>query len=261
MGYSALEEIMGSSQRIICVTGATSGIGRATAQRFLKEGWKVIAIGRRHERLESLAAEGGASLLPLPLDVSDRDAVAKAFASLPEAFAPIDVLVNNAGGAHGLSKTMDASLDDWETMIDANIKGVLYCTKAVVQSMVDRGTGHIVNIGSIAAFTAYPGANTYGGTKAFVAQFTRNLRSDLHGTNVRATNIEPGLLESEFSVVRMKGDTEKADAVYANCQPLRPEDLADIVYYTVTLPPHVNIGRLQVTPVCQSDAGSVIYRD
>ena len=251
---------MGSGQRIACVTGATSGIGRATAQRFLREGWKVIAIGRRSERLEELAAEGGACVLPLSLDVSDRAAVAKAFASLPEAFTPIDVLVNNAGGAHGMDKIMTADLDDWETMINANIKGVLYCTKAVVQSMVDRSTGHIVNIGSVAAYTAYAGANTYGGTKAFVAQFSRNLRSDLHGTNVRVTNIEPGLLESEFSLVRLKGDTGKATAVYADCQPLRPEDLADILYYIVTLPSHVNIGRLQVTPVCQSDVGSAIYK-
>ena len=252
---------MGSGQRIACVTGATSGIGRATALRFLKEGWKVIAIGRRRERLAELAAEGGDAVLPLSLDVRDRDAVAKAFASLPKDFTPIDVLVNNAGGAHGQDKIMDASLDDWDVMVDANIKGVLYCTKAVVQDMVDRGTGHIVNIGSVAAFTAYPGANTYGGCKAFVAQFSKNLRSDLHGTKVRVTNIEPGLLESEFSFVRLKGDTGRASAVYADCQPLVPEDLADVVYYTVTLPSHVNIGRLEILPVCQSDGGSVIYRE
>lgn len=248
------------AQRIICVTGATSGIGRGVARRFLKEGWKVIAIGRRRDRLDELAAEGGASLLPLSLDVSDKEAVAKAFASLPAAFSPIDVLVNNAGGAHGLDKAMDASLEDWETMINVNVKGLLYCTKAVVSQMAGRGAGHIVNIGSVAAHTAYPGANTYGGCKAFVAQFSRNLRSDLHGTNVRVSNIEPGLLESEFSLVRLKGDQNRAESVYAGCTPLTPEDLADIVWYVTNLPAHVNIGRLEVTPVCQSDGGSVVFK-
>lgn len=252
---------MATDQRIICVTGATSGIGRATALRFLKEGWKVIAVGRRRERLDELAAKGGASLLPVQLDVSDREAVAKAFSSLPEAFKPIDVLVNNAGGAHGRDKVMESSLDDWETMINANIKGVLYCTKAVVDDMVKRDKGHIVNIGSVASIYAYPGANTYGGTKAFVAQFTQNLRSDLHGTKVRTTNIEPGLLESEFSLVRFKGNADQASSVYTNCQPLLPEDLADIIHYVVSVPAHVNIGRLQVMPVCQSDGGTVIYKE
>jgi NADP-dependent 3-hydroxy acid dehydrogenase YdfG len=255
-----MEENMASDQRIVCVTGATSGIGRATALRFLKEGWKVIAVGRRRERLEELAAGGGPALLPLPQDVGDREAEAKAFSSLPETFKPLDVLVNNAGGAHGRDTIMNASLDDWETMINVNIKGVLYCTMAVVKDMVKRDRGHIVNIGSVASFFAYPGANAYGGTKAFVAQFTQNLRSDLHGTKVRTTTIEPGLLESEFSLVRFKGDAERAGAVYADCRPLLPEDLADIIHYVVSVPPHVNIGRLQVMPVCQSDGGSVIYK-
>ncbi len=251
---------MASDQRVICVTGATSGIGRATARRFLKEGWKVIAIGRRRERLEELAAEGGDSLLPVVLDVSDKAAVNKAFGSLPEAFVPIDVLVNNAGGAHGLDKAMDASLDDWETMVNVNIKGVLYCTKVVLGDMAKRNVGHIVNIGSVASFTAYPGANVYGGVKAFVGQFSRNLRADLFGTNVRVTNIEPGLLESEFSLVRFKNDKDRASTVYSDCEPLKPEDLADIVHYVVSVPRHVDIARLQVYPVCQSDTGSRVFK-
>ena len=251
---------MASNHRIICVTGATSGIGRATVLRFLKEGWKVIAVGRRRERLDELAAESGGMLLPVPLDVSNRAAVAQAFASLPDEFVPIDILVNNAGGALGQDKAMDASIDDWETMVDVNIKGVLYCTKVVVGDMAKRGAGHIVNIGSVAATAAYAGANVYGSTKAFIAQFSRNLRSDLHGTNVRVTNIEPGLLESEFSQVRFKGNTEKAGSVYAGAEPLTPEDMADIIHYVVSVPRHVNIANLVVTPVCQSDQGTQIYR-
>lgn len=251
---------MTSEQRVICITGATSGIGKATAKRFIKEGWKVIATGRRRERLAELALECGEDLLPVPLDVGDRKAVADAFAALPAKFKPIDVLVNNAGGAIGLDKAMDASLDDWETMVRSNILGVLYCTRAVVADMAARKSGTIVNISSVAAYTAYSGANVYGGVKAFVNQFSRNLRSDLHGTNVRVCNIEPGLLESEFSAVRFKGDEERAASVYANCQPLKPEDLADIIHYVSTVPPHVNIGRLQVMPVCQSETGTQVFK-
>lgn len=251
---------MASDQRVICVTGATSGIGKATALRFLREGWKVIAAGRRRERLAEIALEAGADFLPLPLDVSDRDAVRAAFASIPPAFRPIDVLVNNAGGAIGLDSAMNASLDDWEAMVNTNVKGVLYCTRAVVGDMAARGSGFIVNVSSIAAYTAYAGANVYGGTKAFVSQFSRNLRSDLHGTGVRVSNIEPGMLESEFSTVRFKGDSAKAGSVYEGSEPLTPDDLADIIYYVVNTPPRVNIGRLQVMPVCQSETGTQVYR-
>lgn len=252
---------MTSGKRIICVTGATSGIGRATAVRFLREGWKVIAVGRRRERLDELVAEYGDAVFALPLDVTDKSAVFNAFSSLPEAFSAIDVLVNNAGGAHGLDKAVEASLDDWETMVDVNIKGLLYCTKAVLARMTERGVGHIVNIGSVASYTAYAGANVYGGTKAFVQQFSRNLRADLHGTGVRVTNLEPGLLESEFSLVRLKGDEAKASAVYAGCDPLTPADLADIIHYVTGLPRHVDIELVRVKPVCQSDCGNQIYKD
>ena len=251
---------MASYKGIVCVTGATSGIGNAVARRFLKDGWKVVAIGRRRERLDDLAKEYGEAVLPLPLDVTDRNAVKKAFSSLPAAFLPLDVLVNNAGGAFGLDTAQDASLDDWEGMVDVNVKGLLYCTKAVVAGMAERGKGHIVNIGSVAAFTAYRGANVYGATKAFVQQLSRNLRSDLHGTGVRVSNLEPGLVQSDFSLVRLK-DEAKAEAVYADCEPLQPEDLADLVSYIVNAPAHVNINKVEIMPVCQSDVGTHIFKE
>lgn len=254
-----MEVFMATGTRVLCVTGATSGIGRATAVRFLREGWRVIAVGRRRERLDELAAEYGENLLPLQLDVSDRDAVLKAFAALPEAFAPVDVLVNNAGGAYGQDKAMDASLDDWDIMVNVNVKGMMYCTKAVIGQMAERGEGHIVNIGSVAAHTTYPGANVYGGCKAFVYQFSDNLRSDLHGTGVRVTNVEPGLLESEFSFVRLR-DPDKAAAVYSGCEPLTPEDLADVIHFAVNAPRHVDIELVRVKPVCQSAVANAIYR-
>lgn len=251
---------MASTQRVICVTGATSGIGRATAERFIKDGWKVIVTGRRRERLAEIALRLGENCLPLPFDVSDKKAVFDAFANFPDAFKPVDVLVNNAGGALGLDTAMTASLEDWEGMVDANILGVLYCTRAVIADMAARGSGHIVNISSIAAYTAYKGADVYGASKAFVSQFSRNLRSDLHGTGVRVSNIEPGLLESEFSTVRFKGDQAKADSLYEGAEPLTPEDVADIIHYVVNVPPHVNIGRVQVTPVCQSETGMLVAK-
>lgn len=250
---------MASYKGIVCVTGATSGIGKAVARRFLKDGWKAVAIGRRRERLDELVEEYGDAVLPLPLDVSDRKAVEAAFASLPAAFKPLDVLVNSAGGALGVDAVQDASVDNWEGMINVNINGLLYCTKSVISDMAARGKGHIVNIGSVAAFNAYKGANVYGGTKAFVEQFSRNLRCDMHGTGVRVTNIEPGLLESEFSLVRLK-DEAKAAAVYADCEPLVPDDIADLVSYVVNAPAHVNVNQVEIMPVCQSSAGALIYR-
>lgn len=250
---------MTSYKGIICVTGATAGIGKAVAQRFLKDGWKVIAIGRRRERLDELAKEYGDAVLPLPLDVTDRKGVENAFASLPGAFKPIDVLVNNAGSAFGVDTAQNASLDNWESMVQLNVNGLLYCTRAVVSEMAARGKGFIVNIGSVAAYNAYKGGNVYGATKAFVEQFSRNLRCDLHGTGVRVANIEPGLLASEFSLVRLKDET-KAAAVYADCEPLVPDDLADLVSYVVNTPAHVNINQVEIMPVCQSGAGMQIYR-
>ena len=245
---------------VICVTGATSGIGKAVVDRFVKEGWQVIAAGRRRERLEALEAQYPGKVLGMPLDVRNREAVSEAFASLPSDYAEIDVLVNSAGLALGLEPAQECSLDDWDTMIDTNIKGLTYCTRTVLPGMVERKRGHIVNIGSIAGTYAYPGSNVYGATKGFVLQFSRALRCDLHGTGVRVTNVEPGLLETEFSNVRFKGDDAKADSVYEGTEPLRPEDLADVVWWVATRPAHVNVCEIEVMPTVQSLASSRVYK-
>ena len=192
----------------IVITGATSGFGRACVQRFAQDGWNLILVGRRKNRLQQLKQELGQELNVhlLPLDVRDKEAVFKAFESLPEEFSAVDVLVNNAGLALGLEPSWETDLNDWEVMVDTNIKGVLYCTRALLPKMVERQRGMIVNIGSVAGNWPYPGGNVYGGTKAFVQQFSRNLRCDLLGKNVRVTNIEPGMAETEFSLNRFKGD-------------------------------------------------------
>ena len=245
----------------IFITGATSGIGRATAEKFLREGWNVIATGRRESRLRELAdTPHCGQLLPLELDVRDRDAVNAAFAGLKPPFAPVDVLVNNAGLALGVAVAQQSDPDDWNTMVDTNIKGVLHCTHAVLPSMVERNVGHIVNIGSIAGSYAYVGGNVYGATKAFVEQFSRNLRCDLHGTDVRVTNIEPGLLESEFTLVRLKGNAEGSRKLYEDAEPLRPEDLAECIWWAVQRPAHVNICRIEVMPVCQRNGATQVFR-
>lgn len=240
-------------QKIICITGATAGFGQATARRFAQDGWKIIATGRRQERLDALAKElGEENCYTMCLDVRDREAVAASFAALPADFAEVDVLVNNAGLALGLEPAYEASLDDWDTMIDTNIKGLTYCTRTLLPAMVERGRGHVVNLGSIAGSYPYPGGNVYGGTKAFVLQFSQNLRCDLHGTGVRVTNIEPGLCESEFSIVRFKGDTSKSDSLYAGADPILPDNIADIIHYAVNSPAHINIDRIEIMATSQS---------
>ncbi|MEJ2480258.1 MAG: SDR family oxidoreductase [Acidihalobacter sp.] len=249
--------------KTIFITGATSGFGAATARRFAQDGWQIIASGRRQERLDALARELSAhtEVHTMALDVRDAEAVADAVAQLPEAFAEIDVLVNNAGLALGLEPAHQAKLDDWEQMVDTNIKGLMYVTRAVLPEMVERRRGHVVNIGSIAGSWPYPGGNCYGATKAFVQQFSRNLRADLPGKGVRVTNIEPGLAETEFSVVRFKGDQDKAGQVYEGTQPLTPEDIAEIVFWTTQLPAHVNINAVEVMPTSQSWSALTISRD
>jgi 3-hydroxy acid dehydrogenase/malonic semialdehyde reductase len=245
----------------VFITGASSGFGAAIAHRFATAGARVIAAARRADRLKDLAAELGPRVLPVTLDVRDRAAVAQVTGGLPAEFAQIDVLVNNAGAALGLSPAQDADLDDWEQMIDTNCKGLAYCTRAILPGMVARRRGHVINLGSIAGTYPYPGGNAYGGTKAFVHQFSLNLRSDLHGTGVRVTCIEPGMADTEFSIVRFSGDQAKADAVYAGMQPLTADDIAESVYWAATLPPHVNVNTIELMPVAQSFAPFQVARD
>lgn len=246
---------------IVFVTGATAGFGQATARRFAKDGAKVVGTGRRKERLEELKKELGRDFLPLRFDVGVRKQVEEAIASLPREFAEVDVLVNNAGGALGLDPAQKAELDDWEQMIDANIKGVLYCTRLLLPGMVERNRGHIINLGSTAAEFPYPGGNVYGGTKAFVHQFSYNLRCDLLGTAVRVTDIQPGLCKTEFSEVRFKGDKQRADALYEGTAPLNADDIADAIHWVATRPPHVNVNVMQLMPVCQAFAPLAVKKN
>jgi 3-hydroxy acid dehydrogenase/malonic semialdehyde reductase len=252
---------MANEQKTVFVTGASTGFGAAIARRFAADGAKVVVTARRADRLAELADELGKDVLPVELDVQDRSAVEAAIAGLPPEFAEIDVLVNNAGLAKGLEPAQRAELDDWDQMIDTNTKGLVYCTRAVLPGMVERGRGHVVNIGSIAGTYPYPGGNVYGATKAFVHQFSLNLRSDLHGTGVRVTCVEPGMVGgTEFSAVRFEGDQKKADSVYAGTKPLSADDIAESVYWAASLPAHVNVNTLEIMPVVQSFSALQIHR-
>jgi 3-hydroxy acid dehydrogenase / malonic semialdehyde reductase len=243
--------------KTILITGATSGFGAACARRFADAGWQLLLVGRRGERLEQMRTElGSVVAAALTLDVRDRQAVQAALTDLPD----IDVLLNNAGLALGLEPTWQVDLDDWEAMVDTNIKGVMYCTRTVLPGMVARNAGHIINIGSTAGSWPYPGGNVYGATKAFVQQFSRNLRADLLGTRVRVTNLDPGLAESEFSSVRFKGDEQRAAKVYAQTEPLLPADIAEIIFFVANLPPHVNVNAMEVMTIHQSWAPLAIHR-
>lgn len=243
------------------ITGATSGFGAAAARKFSQQGHRVILTGRREDRLDELAVELGEHACGLTLDVRDREQVFGLLERLPAAFQNIDVLVNNAGLALGLGGAHEADVDHWDTMVDTNIKGLMYLCRAVLPGMSERGGGHVVNLGSVAASWPYPGGNTYGGTKAFVQQFSRNLRTDLLGKNIRVTNIEPGMCETEFSLVRFEGDEEKASQVYAGMKPLSAEDIAEIVYWTTALPPHINVNQLEVMPVAQAWSPFLVHRE
>ncbi len=247
--------------KTVLVSGATAGIGAATARRFAAAGARLVIVGRRAERLSALADELDSAVHPLVLDVSNREAVAAAIPALPADFAAIDVLVNNAGLAQGLEGAQAADLDDWERMIDTNVKGLLYMTRAVLPGMVARNAGHVINVGSVAGSYPYPGGNVYGGTKAFVHQFTLNLRSDLLGTRVRATCIEPGMTETEFSLVRFKGDAATSDQIYAGANPMSADDLAEVIHAVFALPAHVNVNRLEVMPVTQAFSPFAIHRE
>ena len=245
----------------VFVTGASSGFGAAVARRFAADGARVVATARRVDRVEALASEFGARILPLALDVRDRPAVAAAVEALPEEFKAVDVLVNNAGLALGLNPAQDADTGDWDQMIDTNCKGLVYVTRAILPGMVARGRGHVINLGSVAGTYPYPGANVYGGTKAFVHQFSLNLRSDLHGTGVRVTCVEPGMADTEFSLVRFSGDKDKADAVYAGMRPLTPDDIAESIHWAATLPQHVNVNTIELMATSQSFAPFQVARE
>jgi 3-hydroxy acid dehydrogenase/malonic semialdehyde reductase len=246
----------------VLVTGASSGFGAEIARRFAREGHRIIAAGRRVERLRALQGELGAEKVHVvALDVRDGDAVTRAIAGLPSDFATIDLLVNNAGLALGLEPAQEASLDDWNQMIDTNCKGLMTVTRAVLPGMVARNRGHVVNLGSTAASWPYAGGNVYGATKAFVHQFSLNLRSDLAGTRVRVTVVEPGLVGgTEFSNVRFRGDAARAAQTYVGADALTPGDVAETVFWVATLPERVNINVVEMMPVSQSFAGYTISR-
>lgn len=251
------------SAKTIFITGASSGFGKACARSFASEGARLILTARRQEQLEALRNElidaGGVHVVQL--DVRDRNAVDAAIASLPADFCNIDVLVNNAGLALGLEPSHQIAIEDWDVMVDTNIKGLMYCTRAILPGMVERNRGHVVNISSTAASWPYPGGNVYGGTKAFVSQFSRNLRADLLGKKVRVTCIEPGMAETEFSNVRFKGDDDKADQVYAGTEPLTAADIAETVSWVVNRPAHVNINSLELMSIDQAWGPFAIHRE
>jgi 3-hydroxy acid dehydrogenase / malonic semialdehyde reductase len=252
---------MTATTATVLVTGASAGFGAAIVRRFAGDGARVVACARRADRLSALASELGDRVLAIELDVRDRAAVEFAVAELPPAFAAIDVLVNNAGLAKGLEPAQRANLDDWDQMVDTNCKGLVYLTRAVLPGMVARGRGHVINLGSVAGSYPYPGGNVYGASKAFVHQFSLNLRSDLHGTGVRVTCVEPGMAGgTEFSTVRFDGDQDRARAVYAGVEPLRPEDVAESVHWVASLPPHVNVNTIEIMALAQSFAPFQIHR-
>ena len=237
---------------IVFITGASSGFGEEMARTFVRHGHRVIAAARRTDRLEKLQQELGAAVLPVSMDVTDKASINRALAELSAEWKPIDVLINNAGLALGTEPAHLASLAEWETMIDTNAKGLVTMTRAILPDMVARDSGLIINIGSVAGETPYPGGNVYGATKAFVDQFTRNLRADLAGTGVRSTNLAPGLCSgSEFWNVRLRGDDESAAKIFDGTVPLTAVDVADAAYWVATLPPHVNINHMEMMPTCQ----------
>jgi serine 3-dehydrogenase len=250
--------------KIVFITGASSGIGRSCARAFAQQGARLILAARRQERLKELAAElnrkPGKDILLLNLDVRDWRAVERAVDGLPAEWAAIDILVNNAGLSRGLDKLYEGKLEDWEEMIDANIKGLLYVSRAVIPGMVERDRGHIINIGSIAGYEVYPGGNVYCATKFAVRALSKGLRLDLNGTSIRVSEVAPGMVETEFSLVRFHGDKERAGKVYQGLTPLGPDDIAGAVVYCATRPPHVNISTVIVTPTAQASA-TMVHRN
>ncbi|NBA95153.1 SDR family oxidoreductase [Pseudomonas sp. R5(2019)] len=247
----------------VFITGATSGFGEACARRFAKAGWSLVLTGRREERLNALCAELSrqTKVLGLVLDVRDRKAMEAAIEGLPPEFDKLRGLINNAGLALGADPAPKCDLDDWDIMVDTNVKGLMYSTRLLLSRLIAHGKGaSIVNLGSVAGNYSYPGSHVYGGTKAFVGQFSQNLRCDLQGTGVRVTNIEPGLCESEFSLVRFGGDKARYDATYAGADPIQPQDIAETIFWVMNQPAHININNIELMPVSQTLAGFAIER-
>jgi serine 3-dehydrogenase len=247
------------TSRTLLVTGASAGFGAAIARRFASAGWQVIACARRAERLAALHDAFGDRVHAVAFDIRDEAALRDALDTLPAAFRGVDVLVNNAGLALGTAPAQRADLAQWKQMIDTNVTALATLTHALLPTLIER-KGLVVNISSIAATYPYPGGNVYGGTKAFVSQFSLGLRSDLHGTGVRVSSIEPGMAETEFTLVRTGGDQAASDTLYAGAEPIRAEDIADSVWWLAQLPPHLNVNRLEIMPVTQSFAGFQVHR-
>lgn len=246
-----------TNPRIVFITGATSGIGEATAKVLSQEGYKLILCGRRIDRLkalEKILTKDSDSVITLSFDVRDREAVEKAYASLPEAWKSIDVLINNAGNAHGLEPIQTGNVEDWDAMLDINVKGLLYVSKVIIPSMIGKGSGHIINIGSIAGKEVYPQGNVYCASKYAVDALTQGMRIDLNAHNIKVTAINPGLVETEFSLVRFKGDAEKASKVYEGLKPLTAHDVAAVISFVLSRPAHVNIADLLLLPTAQATA-------
>lgn len=244
----------------ILITGASSGFGKAAAELLSKKGYKLILVARRKELLEKLQKKFKKDVYIASLDVTDKEQVKNFFLNLPKEFKEIDVLINSAGLALGLEPAPESNMEDWEMMVDTNIKGLLFVTRFTLENMKKRGTGLIINLGSIAGHVPYKGGNVYGATKAFVRQFSRNLRIDLLGTNIKVTNIEPGAAETEFSIVRFKGDLAKAKKVYENTRALKAEDIANTIYWVITQPQRVNIDNVEIMPIDQTSGGIAVIR-
>ncbi|RZA19470.1 MAG: SDR family NAD(P)-dependent oxidoreductase [Lysobacteraceae bacterium] len=247
-------------KKTVLITGATSGFGRAAARRFIAAGWQVVATGRRMQRLQELGDQLGDALYPAAFDLRDEAAMRAALEALPGRFRGIDLLVNNAGLAQGTKPAQEALLADWKTMIDTNVTALVTLTHALLPTLIAR-KGAIINISSTAATYPYAGGNAYGGSKAFVSQFSLGLRADLHGTGVRVTTLEPGMAETEFTLVRTHGDQAASDTLYAGAEAMTAGDIADTLFWIATLPPHLNINRLEMMPTRQSFAGFQVHRE